>query len=63
MAYWRHPVRMRQDALPCEIKVAVEEGLELNSLLEGYRSRSCDSVKLRSVIAESHLQLLPRRMH
>lgn len=35
-------------------KVAVEEGLELNFLLEGYRSQSHDRVKVRSGIADWH---------
>lgn len=38
----------------CEL--AVEEGLELNSLLEGHHSQPDSSVKLRSAIAERHSQ-------
>jgi len=41
----------------CEL--AVEEGLELNFLLEGRQSYSHGSVKLRSVIADSRLHKKP----
>ena len=36
--------------------MAVEEGLELNSLLEAYLSQPESSVKLRSAVAERHSQ-------
>jgi len=39
-------------------RLAVQEGLELNSLLEGNLGTSGDGVKLRAVSAESHSQKL-----
>jgi hypothetical protein len=42
--------------------LAVEEGLEINFLLEGLLSWSRSSAKLRSVIPDRRSQLVMRRM-